>query len=458
MQIHNLDLMENLLFFRSCSFKKALFCLALLSSVQSNEIRLKCDFKTYSDGYNCQVNNLKIDLQNIEITSVDGKHEGGKENTNVDCFYITSSNCIKYLPANISKFFENLTKLQVFEGALKYIAQSDFAGLKSLKTIEIRKNLISTIPENTFIDVKQLKKLILSDNKIQTLESKTFENLPELKQIWLSGNMIETLPSLIFEKNLKLVEIRLSNNKLRIIDSEVLNPLKYLTFVFLDGNSCISKSFPNDLSLNELKAEFSVKCTNESEIVKSSRLVEMNHEITALQLNVTASDDKIKQLDEKLAESLLLIKLLETDKQKLVEQVDEFKLNLKISKEQYLASDSSLNETRTTNEQLKESYETLNETCLTIETNLRANLNEKISEGIEAEILCHNTMLKASENFNFLIKTAFLVAASLLTALIIVVFVLMCCMKNKRVVKLCKINETEMEINNENVKYKSQNY
>lgn len=60
-----------------------LFIIYLSLIIEAQGIFLNCNFVTYTvDGYNCKVDDLKIDVHNTQIT-VKGQHVPGKRNWNV---------------------------------------------------------------------------------------------------------------------------------------------------------------------------------------------------------------------------------------------------------------------------------------------------------------------------------------------------------------------------------------
>lgn len=277
------------------------------------------------DGYNCKAENLKVENETVAVTNVVGAHLHGKGNENVEVLYIPSTNCIRNLPAGISKFFANLKKIQVSEGSFKYISRNDFSGLNLIKKIEIRNTLLSTIPQDTFNDMEKLETLILSDNNIKKLELGTFAKLSSLRKVSLDGNLLENVPAKLFENNSRVGEIHLSHNRLSVIDPHTFSHLKDLYSIALDNNFCISKSFPNDCSLTELLVEISSKCTSGAELVESSVIVEMRHELLALQQNVSFKAEKIRQLEEDVSRQKHEIDELESEKIDLINEVADIR-------------------------------------------------------------------------------------------------------------------------------------
>lgn len=397
---------------------------------------------TYSiDGYNCKVENLRTDEIDREVKAIKGKHLPGKKNWNVDTFYVPSANCVTYLPTGVSKNFVNLRKFEVSYGSLKFVSPDDFSGFNFLQTISITKTLLSSIPEETFHKVPQLETLMLSDNKIRELKLKMFEKLLSLKKLSLSGNSLEILEAKLFETNLKIEEIDLSNNKLRVIDAQTFSSLKYLAKLELEGNFCATKTFPKDVTMKVLEAELSDKCTIDTEIVKSSKLTEMNHEIVLLQQSVNTSSETIKRLSENAVKVSLEVGKFES---KIRELVKEVQGNLTIAVEKNDDLEARLEEAYKTIRRLKEDFDVSNEKCVEIKENYDAMKNGKDEQNFES-----------AESSRFFIKAKHISSSSVLVLLVVIVVALagnfiliIIIIRVKRNSNALKTNEAEMSEKN----------
>lgn len=413
-----------------------IFLVILIS--QSTALEVQCTFVKYSfDGYNCKATNLRVDEPNVEVKKVIGQHVKDKTNLNVDVFYIPSTHCAKYLPKGVSEFLPNLKKVEVSEGSLKNISRNDFTGMNSLQTIDIRTNLLAALPGDTFNDLPRLEILILTDNRIANLEIKTFVKLTLLKKVWLTGNLLENLPAKLFDKNSKLEEVYLSKNRLRIIENFV--DFKYLKVLELSDNFCISKRSPKDLSLNALSLEISIKCANDTEIVKSSMLTEMNHELLLLKRNVNTSSDSLKQLEENLMKSSLTIDYLRSEKRELINEVVDIQANLTIADERNYDLDSKLTEAYNAIRLLKITYDALEVNCSIIEKDYYRII---VDHQIEQQILRRNrtAMLEDAESSKVFIATAFAITAFVFVVLLITAVSMLLIIRLKR-----NVNEIEMK-------------
>ena len=430
---------------------KTFFTFISLSIIASTiSIELTCNFIIYSiDGYNCKVADIKIDGIK-EIVKINGNHISGKNNENIDTLYFPYADCMNFLPSDVNKFFKNLKKFEISHGSLTYISQNDFSGLSSLQTVFITRTLLSSIPENTFDSLTSLETLILSDNKIRQLKLKTFEKLLNLTKISLSENMLEILPLKMFENNLKIEEIDLSNNKLRVLEVESFNYLKFLRRFLLGGNFCTSKSFPTDLTLSELELEIANKCSNDTEIVKSSTMTEMSHELFVLRQSANSSSDEIKMLGENLEKMRMKLEEIGKEKQKLINDVEVLRVNSSIAIDQNEDMTSKLSETYRTIRSLKENFDNLHGKCLKIEE----NYNEKVQQ----EVLRRNKSLETFESVEssrtFIKETQISSSSFLILLLVLVtalagnVFLIIVIIRVKTSKNVHKADESEMSERN----------
>lgn len=439
------------------------FLVFLILITGSTAIDLKCNFILYSvDGYNCKAENTKTEENSREIQEVKGMHLPWKSNENVDTLYFPSADCMTFLPSGVGKYFPNLKKFEVSHGSLKYITQSDFSGLTSLQTIFITKTLLSSIPEDAFNSVTNLETLKLSDNKIRDLKIKTFEKLKNLRKLSLSENLLETLQSKIFESNLKLEEIDLSNNKLRVIEPETFNSLKNMRKISFGGNFCTSKNVPGDLALTELEHELVNKCTRDTEIVKSSKLAEMSHEIFALRQYVNSSSHKMEGLEENLGKMRLKILKIESENRGLINDVERFRLNSSISNEKNEDLSVKLNGAYATVKILKEKLDDTTETLRKTEENFVIHqekclkIEENYNKNIEQENFRRNESVETfeiAESSQAFIKTAHIKSSSFFIILLVMVtsltgniLLIIAIIRVSRNKKASKPNESEMSV------------
>ena len=374
------------------------------------------------------MNDFKVVDEITEVTNVSGHHFRGYDNSNVNVLYITSG-CMKYFPLAVGKYFVNLRKIEVIGSPLTYIEQSNFHGLTVLQRIVITKTLLSNIAENTFDELVQLNTLILSYNQIHQLQEKTFEKLVNLQKVWLSGNLLEVLSPNLFGTNSKLEEIKLNSNRLKIIPSELLDSLEVLKTILFHDNFCVTENFPTDISLDQLKKKLFDKCSNETGIVKSSKLMEMIQNINTLHQNVTVSVEIIKTLEEKL-------RIAQSENQ----EAKSFKANFSEAFEKNQELESRLYAANQTIESLKEFIKGLKENCSKAEE----KYNKILKRIEEKNLRCNDSaeISSESEPNTILIPTALSAIILVTTFLCITIYII----KVNRKAKVSRTNENETEI------------
>lgn len=397
--------------------------LLALSIIASEATRIDCIFKSYGvDGYNCQVQKLHIDQPATDITDVSGNHLKGKTNDDVQVFYIPSSNCIQFLPTNVSQVFKHIEKYEVAEGRVVSISENDFRDFAFLRTLEIRKNPLSMILDGTFRSLSRLETLILSDNRIRRLESRTLEKLSSLKKLFLTGNLLETLPSGLFANNLLLEEIDLSFNRLRAIEPEILSPLKLLKAIQLEGNFCTSQSFFGKIPLDKLRDEFASKCIGKAELVESSKLTEMRHDTIMCQRNASLSHEKAKLQEETLAKSSVKIDELTEEKLVLASAVSLCHGNLSAHEMEILKLKLKLQQAETLNKDLESRI---------AELDLQfSNYQSIVDDAVNLQNATANE-LQAAKSHNELVKVVVMIS-SLFIIIALVTYIAACFISKKR--------------------------
>ena len=109
-----------------------------------------------------------------------------------------SRNRLTYLPEDVSRFFDNLTALNLSENTLAELPP-EFCLLKKLQVLNLKKNLLKCLPGG-FVELKKLKDLNLGGNRFQQFPEQVCM-LDKLQSLHLGGNLIEYVPPNI--KNLK---------------------------------------------------------------------------------------------------------------------------------------------------------------------------------------------------------------------------------------------------------------
>lgn len=205
----------------------------------SIDIELKCNYSFPAEldyEYKCYAVNTTIRVENVKVSSVNGAHQQGRGNEDVNNLDFTNGE-VRFLPINMSNAFKNLRKLKANNCGMIGISRSNFNDLIYLKEIDISFNSLSSIPENTFNVLVVLENLELDYNGIKELKAKTFSKLENLKFLWLMENFLEILPDNLFENNYKLELIMLGDNKLYYLQNGLFDNNINLHDIYLDNNN-----------------------------------------------------------------------------------------------------------------------------------------------------------------------------------------------------------------------------
>lgn len=164
--------------------------------------------------YTCDVQNkLNITSPDTTIYFDNNPHQSGKNNDNVEGFYSSSSFQItQYFPHGLNKVFKNLKIIDINNGRIKEIHQSDLRPFKKLEVLD------------------------LDSNDIQVIETGLFDFNPNLVIIWLSSKILH-------------------------IDAGVFTNLKKLAYLYLGNNLCINRDATASTSaVQTLSQEAYAKC------------------------------------------------------------------------------------------------------------------------------------------------------------------------------------------------------
>lgn len=200
---------------------KLLIFLAFFSTASS--IIIECDFGNYNFEhwprrvYTCEVSSYS-DEGNKIVTAINGKHNDGKTNSDVDgLFLVLGRKNLDYLPTGFENFFPNLNLIVIRFGKIE---------------------------------------------KLKGDELKNYQNL-EFFGVW--NTPLEFVGGKLYENNKKLKTIRLDSNKIKQVGSGLFNGLENLRNVFLSGNVCINENANGSTDIESLKENLKLKCSVESE-------------------------------------------------------------------------------------------------------------------------------------------------------------------------------------------------
>lgn len=144
--------------------------------------------------------------------------------------------------AGISEVFRNLEALWIHDRSLLFLERSNFAKLPKLTRLELLNKQIEFIAEDTFWDLPNLESLNIFKCEIGELSRNLLANSRKLRYFDARFNKFRYLDANVFRNNLLMEEIDLSNNQLQVIDFDFTKLPKLLVVTF-DYNDCIDEKY-----------------------------------------------------------------------------------------------------------------------------------------------------------------------------------------------------------------------
>jgi hypothetical protein len=213
--------------------------------------------------YTCESFNLRVDIENSQISSVDGVHENNLVNGDVAVLRNVFSRTF-YIPNGIASIFPNLHHFYIPSSRILKVTRRNFAGMMDLHTLDLRFNELESLDNDVFLDLFNLEILSLSGNFIKKLPSNAFLNLHSLRYFDVSDNDIALFDDEILSTNLELEEVLLDHNRIKSVRAN-FERFRDIGFIDLRGNVCIDtlylKDHPDYPLLFELQEEINYNCT-----------------------------------------------------------------------------------------------------------------------------------------------------------------------------------------------------
>jgi hypothetical protein len=287
--------------------------LALFSSSQS--AFFDCQYRTegwgpFNTAYLCSVQNFPeiTSMTAVQIDSVSGNHQAGKNNDNVEVVDVFQRGRIFYFPQGLTNFFKNLKGIRIEATGLKEIHQSDLKDYSKLKALWLYGNNLEVLEENLFEFTPNLEWISVVNNKITHVDPHVFDKLVKLNTLYIYENPCifsfgDNDPTKV-QTFIKAVQDQCTNFDYSNLEQKV----KYLEFesTFLSFESLMMKfmklsmqikssKFPNFFQerLNDIKAGiifkdvlFSFNNKLDAQIIDVSNLKDEVHRIIdALNIN-----------------------------------------------------------------------------------------------------------------------------------------------------------------------------
>ncbi|XP_019376948.1 PREDICTED: SLIT and NTRK-like protein 4 [Gavialis gangeticus] len=132
--------------------------------------------------------------------------------------------------------FEGLDLLHLGSNRISVIKGEVFRNLTNLRRLYLNGNQIERLSPEIFAGLHNLQYLYLEYNVIKEILAGTFDLMPNLQLLYLNNNLLRSLPAYIFA-GAPLARLNLRNNHFMYLPvSGVLDQLKSLTQIDLEGN------------------------------------------------------------------------------------------------------------------------------------------------------------------------------------------------------------------------------
>ncbi|CAM2120075.1 SLIT and NTRK-like protein 4 isoform X2 [Caretta caretta] len=132
--------------------------------------------------------------------------------------------------------FEGLDLLHLGSNQIAAIKGAVFRNLTNLRRLYLNGNQIERLSPEMFAGLHNLQYLYLEYNVIKEILAGTFDLMPNLQLLYLNNNLLRSLPAYVFA-GAPLARLNLRNNHFMYLPvSGVLDQLKSLTQIDLEGN------------------------------------------------------------------------------------------------------------------------------------------------------------------------------------------------------------------------------
>ncbi|XP_008417750.1 SLIT and NTRK-like protein 4 isoform X1 [Poecilia reticulata] len=147
-----------------------------------------------------------------------------------------SGNYIRDISPTDFQGFEGLDLLHLGSNQIAVVQKGVFANLTNLRRLYLNGNQLEQLHPEMFLGLTNLQYLYLEYNAIKEILASTFDSMPNLQLLYLNNNVLRSLPAYIFA-GVPLARLNLKNNHFMTLPvSGVLDNLRSLTQIDLEGN------------------------------------------------------------------------------------------------------------------------------------------------------------------------------------------------------------------------------
>uniref|UniRef100_A0A8C2ZT08 SLIT and NTRK like family member 4 n=1 Tax=Cyclopterus lumpus TaxID=8103 RepID=A0A8C2ZT08_CYCLU len=132
--------------------------------------------------------------------------------------------------------FEGLDLLHLGSNQIVTVQKGVFSNLTNLRRLYLNGNQLEQLHPEMFLGLTNLQYLYLEYNAIKEILAGTFDSMPNLQLLYLNNNVLRSLPAYTFA-GVSLARLNLKNNHFMTLPvSGVLDQLRSLTQIDLEGN------------------------------------------------------------------------------------------------------------------------------------------------------------------------------------------------------------------------------
>ena len=213
--------------------------------------------------YTCHVQNLNLNQENINITSLAGRHDQGQDNYDVQGLRFNNGD-FQYLPGNFMNFFPNLKALNIYAQRLSKLTRHDLRDARNLKYLDILVTQITSLPSDLLIGFDNLVWFRMNDNnQLMYIGSKILDPLKNVRYIQMKSNRCINIdqPSLGYGSNQILRNCYHSNleqTEEELIDIRESFLPKRLEKIPISLKNCLSVMEEVDTEITAIKDQYTV--------------------------------------------------------------------------------------------------------------------------------------------------------------------------------------------------------
>ena len=240
-----------------------LIALGLSDKVKTQNV--KCDYQdnwfstsgikpTNVTYYECKLNTRQLDFGQ-EIVTIQGRHEIGNNDDDVDQLSISFGNKLKKFSSIFCQKFAYIKDIYTEGADIELFDEDSLSNCRNLEILDMKSNKIRQISGNFLIKNSKLSQMRIQNNQLTTLPENLFINQKKLEKLYFQDNQMNFLPGNIFRPLVKLEWLYLFNNKFQSINPEWFVNLEILNELSLNGNQISdipSKCFTSLRSLESL--------------------------------------------------------------------------------------------------------------------------------------------------------------------------------------------------------------